>query len=91
MYPATHMLGSRRNGLNHVSMNLGTFDRETGPLRATNYPLYSDALLDWYVARSGFYAWKTRAPSARALADAYLTEQIKAIWKASRETPDFRS
>ncbi len=30
--------------------------------------------------------WKTRAPSARALADAYLTEQIKAIWKASRET-----
>ena len=38
------------------------------------------------MARSGFYAWKTRAPSARALADAYLTEQIKRIWKASRET-----
>jgi len=38
------------------------------------------------VARSGFYAWERRAPSARALADAYLVEQIKRIWKDSRKT-----
>jgi putative transposase len=38
------------------------------------------------VARSGFYAWERRAPSARALADAYLSEQIRRIWKASGKT-----
>jgi endoglucanase len=48
MYPANHMLGSRRNGVNHVSMNLDAFDRALGPVSGTNYPLYSDALLDWY-------------------------------------------
>jgi hypothetical protein len=42
------MLGSQRNGLNHVSMNLGDFDRVAGPVRGTNYPTYLDALLDWY-------------------------------------------
>jgi hypothetical protein len=47
-YPVNHMLGSRRNGLNHVSMNMGDFDRVLGPVRGTNYPIYSDALLDWY-------------------------------------------
>lgn len=29
-------------------MNLGTFDFELGPIRGTDYPVYSDALLDWY-------------------------------------------
>src|SRR3954463_16445068 len=48
MYPANHVLGSRCNGLNHVSMNLGDFNRVSGPVRGTNYPIYSDALLDWY-------------------------------------------
>ena len=38
------------------------------------------------VARSGFYAWERRAPSARALADAFLTEQVKRIWEASGKT-----
>ena len=38
------------------------------------------------VARSGIYAWERRAPSARALHDAYLAEQIKRIWKDSRAT-----
>jgi putative transposase len=37
------------------------------------------------VSRSGFYAWQTRAPSQRALHDAWLTERIKEIWKANRE------
>jgi hypothetical protein len=46
MYLANHMLGSQRNGLNHVSMNLGDFNTESGPVRGTNYPTYSDALLD---------------------------------------------
>ena len=50
-YPAHHMLGSQRNGLNHVSMNLGDFDRGVGPARGTNYPTYSDVLLDWYQAK----------------------------------------
>lgn len=51
MYPAIHMLGSARNGLNHVSMNIGAFDRASGPARGTNYPLYPDALLDWYTSK----------------------------------------
>lgn len=50
-YPVSHMLGSQRNGLNHVSMNIGDFDRVSGPVRGTNYPLYSDALLNWYQAK----------------------------------------
>ncbi len=41
-------LSTQRNGLNHVSMNLGDFNRISGPERGTNYPVYSDALLDWY-------------------------------------------
>lgn len=48
MFPPAHVLGSRRNGLNHVSMNLGDFDRVLGPIRGTDYPTYPDALLDWY-------------------------------------------
>lgn len=46
-YTASHVLGSQRNGLNHVSMNMGDFPA-TGPVRGTNYPTYSDALLNWY-------------------------------------------
>ncbi len=38
------------------------------------------------VARSGFYAWLTRPPSARALHDAYLIKQVKRIWRESRVT-----
>jgi hypothetical protein len=52
MYPANHMLGSQRNGLNHVAMNMGDFDRDLGPVRGTNYPTYSDALLDWYQTKN---------------------------------------
>jgi len=36
------------------------------------------------VSRSGFYDWLGRAPSDRALSDAWLTEKIKAIHQASR-------
>lgn len=52
IYPSHHVLGSQRNGLNHVSMNIGGFDRAAGPIRNTNYPLYSDQLLNWYQARN---------------------------------------
>lgn len=38
------------------------------------------------VSRSGFYAWRERAASARAKADAALTLRIRAIHKASSET-----
>jgi hypothetical protein len=51
-YPANHMLGSRRNGLNHVGMGLGAFDTTSGPIRGQDYPTYSDALLDWYQAKN---------------------------------------
>lgn len=51
MYPQNHVLGSQRNGLNHVSMNLGHFDRSIGPIEGTQYPLYTDGLLDWYNAK----------------------------------------
>ena len=38
------------------------------------------------VSRSGFYARQRRAPSRRVVADAALTERIKAIHKASKQT-----
>jgi putative transposase len=38
------------------------------------------------VSRSGYYAWKNRPPSARAKADAALTEQIRHIHQRSRGT-----
>jgi len=38
------------------------------------------------VAPSGFYAWQHRSPSRRALANATLTEQIRAIHERSRCT-----
>ena len=37
------------------------------------------------VSRSGFYAWNSRSPSARALADGDLTGRIKTIRQASRQ------
>jgi len=36
------------------------------------------------VSRAGFYAWQSRPPSARAVADQELTEQIRAIHARSR-------
>jgi putative transposase len=36
------------------------------------------------VSRSGFHAWRGRAPSDRALSDAWLTEKIKQIHEQSR-------
>lgn len=37
------------------------------------------------VSRSGYYAWATRAPSDRTLADAWLTEKIKAVHAENRQ------
>ena len=38
------------------------------------------------VAPSGYYAWRHRPPSPRALANAMLTEQIRAIHERSHCT-----
>jgi putative transposase len=38
------------------------------------------------VSRSGFYAWRNRPASARAVADAALSERIAAIHAASRQS-----
>ena len=38
------------------------------------------------VSKSGFYGWRDRAPSARARADAALSEKIARIHRESRET-----
>ncbi len=38
------------------------------------------------VSRSGFYAWKSRPPSKRRLADEVLAEQIGGSYQASRNT-----
>jgi putative transposase len=38
------------------------------------------------VARAGYYAWASRPPSARAVADAALLEQIRGIHARSRGT-----
>ncbi len=37
------------------------------------------------VSRSGYYEWATRAPSDRALSDAWLLEKIRAIWAENRK------
>jgi putative transposase len=37
------------------------------------------------VSRSGYYAWSTRAPSDRALSDAWLIEKIKDIHNTNRQ------
>lgn len=39
-----------------------------------------------HVSSSGYYAWRQHRPSARAQADAVLTEQITAIHQQSRQT-----
>ena len=36
------------------------------------------------VSRSGYHAWATREPSARALEDARLTERIREIHRLNR-------
>jgi len=38
------------------------------------------------VSKSGFYGWRDRAPSARARADAILSEKIVRIHRDSRQT-----
>lgn len=38
------------------------------------------------VTDSGYYAWRSRAPSQRALRHAWLTDQIRAVHTASRGT-----
>ncbi len=38
------------------------------------------------VSTSGYYAWRTREPSARAKADAVISQQIRTIHEASRGT-----
>ena len=38
------------------------------------------------VSRSGFYAWRSRSPSARSMADGDLTQRIGKIHAASKET-----
>ena len=38
------------------------------------------------VSRSGYYAWRNRAPSRRARQDAALTSKICEIHERSRET-----
>jgi len=43
-----------------------------------------------YVAESGYYAWRDRPPSARAVRHAWLTEAILGIHAASRGTYGFR-
>ncbi len=37
------------------------------------------------VSRSGFYAWVARPPSARAVADEVLTEQIRTAFDDNRK------
>lgn len=51
-YPADHMLGSQRNGVNHVGLEGSSFP-STGPVRYTDYPVASVPLLDWYVTTMG--------------------------------------
>ena len=49
----------------------------------TNYPVAVMCRV-LHVSRTGFHNWERRAPSDRALTDAWLTEKIKQIHDASR-------
>jgi putative transposase len=51
----------------------------------TNYPVAAMCRV-FGVNRTGFHNWERRAPSDRALEDAWLTEKIKQIHAASRGT-----
>lgn len=42
------------------------------------------------VAQSGYYEWRSRPPSERAVRRAWLTEQIRAVHVASRGTYGIR-
>ncbi len=42
------------------------------------------------VSTSGYYGWRNRPPSARALADEVLTEQIRLVHAQSRQTYGYR-
>ncbi len=44
------------------------------------------ACIELAVSRSGFYEWRHRAPSARAIRHVWLTDRISAIHQASRQT-----
>jgi hypothetical protein len=41
------------------------------------------------VSRSGYYAWATRAPSDRALSDAWLVEKIQNIHNDNSRSTDW--
>ena len=59
VFPPDHMLGSRRNGVNHVGMEEPFWVPHPGetvrtePERGTTYPVTSDKLLDWYANTMG--------------------------------------
>lgn len=38
------------------------------------------------VSTSGYYAWSSRAPSARAQSDLLLGDRIEALWRQSHAT-----
>jgi putative transposase len=42
------------------------------------------------VSTSGYYDWRTRQPSARALADEVLSEEIRLVHEQSRQTYGYR-
>jgi len=75
-YPTDHFLGRQRNGLNHVSMNLASFDRINGPVQGTNYPVYSDQLFDWYQLK--------RVESVRLL---FTWEAVQSVLGGSAPSP----
>jgi hypothetical protein len=52
---------------------------------AEHYPV-SELCVAFGVSRSGYYAWRSRPPSARAQADARLIPQLCAAHDASRRT-----
>ncbi len=42
------------------------------------------------VSTSGYYGWRTRPPSARAISDEVLTEKIRLVHDQSRQTYGYR-
>jgi Cellulase (glycosyl hydrolase family 5) len=65
-YPPDHFLGLQRNGVNNVLMESAI----NGLTPGTDYPLYSNALLDWYTTSKGMrsirvtFRWEAVQPDS---------------------------
>src|SRR5829696_1195084 len=85
-YPTDHMLGLRRNGVNHVGME-GSFRHQghSEPVRKTTYPITKPALLDFYANTLGMrsarvvFSWEAVQKNPDPLPQPFVAAAMGAI------------